>query len=166
MKGRPIAPAMMRFVITTFEYSYALTLPSRIACSTTGPKRKKPTSSFETQPRADEQRGGDPGELRAEPEVLLLLADDLADEGGGAALEVVALVDEVVAVGDELRDRVLLGHDLGDHRAVLVVAHVLAVAVGVDLEVVALPLGEDLYRIHGQCYNTKEGPHPSDRYER
>ena len=36
--------------------------------------------------------------LAADPEVLLLLADDLAEKGGGAALEVVAVVGEVVAV--------------------------------------------------------------------
>ncbi len=41
---------------------------------------------------ADEEGGGDPGELGAHPQVLLLLPNHLPDEGGGAALEVVALV--------------------------------------------------------------------------
>src|SRR3989442_13052949 len=44
--GRPIAPAMMRFVITTFEYSYAFTRPSRIACS----RSEEHTSELQSRP--------------------------------------------------------------------------------------------------------------------
>src|SRR3989304_7826453 len=62
-KGRPIAPAIRRLGITTFEYSYAFTRPSRIACSTVGPNRKKPTSSFEAQPAPTRRAAATPGDL-------------------------------------------------------------------------------------------------------
>jgi hypothetical protein len=98
---------------------------------------------------ADEEGGGDPGELGAQPQVRLLLADHLSDEGGGAALEVVALIEEVVAVLDELLHGVLFGHELGNEGAVLVVADPLTEAVGVYLEVFAPPFGKDIDSGHG-----------------
>ena len=74
-----------------------------------------------------------------------LLADDLADEDRGAALEVVAVVDEVVAVADEARDGVLRSRQLWLERARLVVAHVLAKAVRVDGQERRGSLSEELH---------------------
>jgi hypothetical protein len=82
------------------------------------------------------------------PEVLFALTDDFADQGAGAALEVCALVDEVVAVLDELLDGLLLGHELGDHGPRLVVAHPLTVAIGVGLQVFPLAFGKDVETGH------------------
>ena len=101
MNGRPIAPAMMRFVITTFEYSYAFTLALADRLLDDRPEEEEPDVELRDAARADEQRRRHPRELRAEPEVLLLLPDHLADQRRRPALEVVALVHEVVAVGDE-----------------------------------------------------------------
>src|SRR4030065_53393 len=53
--------------------------------------------------------------------------------------------NEVVTVLDELLDGLLLGHELGDHGPRLVVAHPLAVAVGVGLQVFALAFRQDLH---------------------
>ena len=80
----------------------------------------------------DQHRAGDVGELAAQPEILFALTDNLAHQRGRAALEVVAVVGEVVAVMDELLDRFRLGHQLGDHLVRLVIAHVGPIAVGID----------------------------------
>ena len=90
---------------------------------------------------ADEQADVDVGELAAEPEVALLLPDHLADQRRGPALEVVAVVDEVVAVGDVARDGVARRHQPRRQRALLVVADVRAKAVGIDGQIRRLTPG-------------------------
>ena len=99
-----------------------------------------------------------PGELAAEPEVLLSLPDDLAHQRRGPALQVVAVVDQVIAVLHEARDGFLFGHDLWGHRPVLVVAVVRAQAVRVDGMIRSHALVEDVEvfhnasrRLHGQA---------------
>src|SRR5207249_11820568 len=52
-----------------------------------GPEEEEAHVELRGAPCADEQRRRDPGELRAHPEVLLLLADHLADERRRPALE-------------------------------------------------------------------------------
>ena len=131
--------------MTTLLYSKTCRRPSVDGASIVAPGQKKPQSTFGHAAGADEQADVDVAELAAEPEVALLLADDLADQRRGPALEVVAVVDEVVAVGDEARDGVVRGHELGDERALLVVAHLGAEAVGIDGQVLGLALGEDLH---------------------
>ena len=103
--GRPIAPACRRSVMTMLLYSY--TAHPAIADGVVD-RRARPEEAavhLRYAPGADEQPDVHVRELAAQPEVLLLLPDHLADQRRGAALEVVAVVDEVVAVGHESRDR-------------------------------------------------------------
>src|SRR5206468_1257750 len=94
---------------------------------------------------ADEQADIDIGELAAEPEVALALAEYLSDQRRGSALEVVAVVHKVVTVSDEARDGVVLLHELREEGALLVVADVGAECIAIDGEVFGCAFGEDLH---------------------
>ena len=107
------------------------------------PKEEEATVHLAGAAPCDEEVHRHPRELAGHPEVLLLLTDDLADEGAGAALEVVAVVDQVVPVLDEPGDGLLRGHELADQRPRLVVADPFPVAVGVGQAELAGALVED-----------------------
>ncbi len=92
---------------------------------------------------ADQQGDVRIGELARQPQVTFALAHDLAQQRAGTAHEVVAFVDQVVAIHDEAADCLALGHQARRERAVLVVPDPLAEAVRVDGLVLALALFED-----------------------